>query len=159
MSARGVVLSNLLGVSKKVDGNGLYLETHFNRSLLCKSLLYWDRIDVPDSNYISVRLPEECGLLFSEGVLSREVVNDNQTNGISFISVCSQGSKITLNNNSINGKPINEYAVMERLPALAFEKLSSDSSTLWSFGQTRRYEKSIELKKWGLRQEEVTCLG
>ena len=79
MARRGIVITPQFDF----DGQTLRLKGGFDPASLRQYLLYWDKIDWPDNNIISIGESDDDGTAFliSTGILERTMVRFNSFNG------------------------------------------------------------------------------
>lgn len=138
MTKRGVVIAGL-NASRVYDEKGkpwIHVP-RLDPTLLRTSLLYWDRIDIPDNSLITIKLKGDVNLLEKEGVLTRTTIPfGTETLGAekSFV-VMGEGDKI-MAQFSIGGldtEGILKFA--NGAPEQALQALVQQKEVLWSFIQ------------------------
>jgi hypothetical protein len=132
---RGLVIGGMYECHSLAGGKGFkVVGASIDPQFVKSSILYWDRIDVPDNDFVSVRLPNEFSVLQQEGILSRQ--NIKLGFGFAFATIAS-GATVECSNTSINGKILMDADKGLNLsPLRAFERLTkSDKGTLWSFAK------------------------
>lgn len=129
---RGVVIGGACDITKR-DGKDIFQVADFDSTLINASLLYWDRIDIPDSTFVSVMLPPEMALLEQEGILSRKKIPFGD--GMFGVAELGNGAILGLVNVEIGGQKINVPEIVNKAPQQAFKELLSDKETLWAYFQ------------------------
>lgn len=102
-------------------------------NLMRASLLYWDRIDIPDSDVATIRIPKEFDTLQKEGIVSRKLVKS----GLGHLFSLGGNLNITLSGNTLNGQPLESNLInsINQAPLRAFQELVEDTDVLWSYFQ------------------------
>lgn len=75
---RGIILSDTYEGGR----NSLSVQVGTRTEKIRQSILYWDKIDVPDNNLLGTSISADEQFLESEGILQRTLVNFNAENGI-----------------------------------------------------------------------------
>lgn len=75
---RGIILSD----TYEGGSNSLSIQGGTRSEKIRQSILYWDKIDIPDNNLLGSSMSADEQFLESEGILQRTLVNFNAKNGI-----------------------------------------------------------------------------
>lgn len=131
---RGVVIGGACDIRR--EGNSeIFRVADLDGELINTALLYWDRIDIPDSTFVSVELPSKMDLLVKEGVLTRKEIPLFR-HGCSFgLAQLSHGAVVNIIGTEINGQKVNVADVVNAAPMQAFNELVLDKTTDWAFIQ------------------------
>ncbi|MBE2190736.1 MAG: hypothetical protein IAE63_01000 [Alphaproteobacteria bacterium] len=135
MDKRGVVIAGLCD-ARIVEEQATVRCPPLDLDLIRMSLLYWDRIDIPDSDVATVRLPQELDVLMQENILSRKLVSSRPASGFKHLVRLGSGSSlIAAKNITVGGQKIDLLTLINEAPIKAFEELVQEQDILWSYFQ------------------------
>lgn len=133
MKKRGVVIANACDF-QTIDGHTTVRCPFLDPDLIRTSVLYWDRMDIPDGDVIKVSLNSEFDVLIQEKILTRQAVKTATPLGFVMLDQLGQGNAkfsqdiIDNGNNSKLARAINQG------PLKAFHALASeDNEVIWSY--------------------------
>lgn len=128
---RGVVIAGLCDARE--EGERTTVRAPFlDPDLMRTALLYWDRIEIPDSPFASIMLPQEFDVLSQEKILTRKLV---PSIGFRVGSLMPVGNGlVSFNGKIMKASPINILDVINESPVLAFAEVTKEEpETLWSY--------------------------
>lgn len=130
MKKRGVVLAGVCEAEKNGQSESDVRSIPVDASLIRASLLYWDKIDIPDSSVISVQIPSQFNILKTEGILSRTIISQ----GFPPCVFLGDGASMKVSKSLIiNGREFDITKEMNNAPLKAFQELAKQKDTLWSY--------------------------
>ncbi len=126
---RGVVIGGLCSTYYH-NGGVTVLAADLKKDIINTSLLYWDRIDIPQNNFVYEPITEDMKILIDEGVLTRENIYYEELDPIL------QDQNPYVRSVQIPSGQINPEEYEKKVnfaPYIAFLELLKDRNTLWSF--------------------------
>jgi hypothetical protein len=127
---RGVVIAGLYDAFKAEKGWHI-TPSPLNASIVRSSLLYWDRIDIPDNDFARLPLSADYQPLIAEKIVTRRHIS---VYGSSTNVVKINGGSLINCNIIVDGKSIDDFAEKLKLvPLEAFNQLQQEKDTLWAY--------------------------
>ncbi len=127
---RGVVLAGVVNAYNYNQGHNVK-SIAINDDIVRSALVYWDKIEIPDTAIASVILPEPYETLAKENILSRQFI-DCGLGGSILGEFFGEGGELTAEI-SINGEPLDIVTIINQAPVNIFYELSKSKETLWSY--------------------------
>ena len=134
MSKRGVIIAGLCDASIE-SGRPTIRAPFLDPILIRTSLLYWDRIDIPDNDLIAVGLPTELDILTQERILSRKLVPILHGSNFNHLLRIGGNGSLSAKGFVINGQEVDMVDLLNQVPVKAFNELMREQDTLWSYVQ------------------------
>ncbi len=128
---RGVVLAGVVNAYNDNQGHNVK-SIAINDDIVRSALVYWDKIEIPDTAIASVILPEPYETLAKESILSRQFI-DCGLGGTIIGQFFGEGGQLIAGGIVINGEPLDAVTIINQAPVDVFYKLSKDKEILWSY--------------------------